>query len=134
MDGTPEPGFQPIGDVLARECGLRGLFGIDCIVRDGVPWPVEVNPRYTASVEVIEWKSGRTALAEHANVFSREPLPIRPLRPIGPIMGKAILFAPQTIEFPADGPWRTPPPLDEPPPFADTPRAGSRIEAGWRML
>jgi len=26
-----------------------------CILRDGVPWPVEINPRYTASVEVLEY-------------------------------------------------------------------------------
>src|SRR5262249_12482523 len=60
IDDPPVPTFALIGEVLAPECGLRGLFGVDCIVHDGVPWPVEVNPRYTASVEVVEWQTGRS--------------------------------------------------------------------------
>lgn len=43
-----------IGDVLARETGLRGLFGCDFIVDQGVPWLTEVNPRYPGSTEIIE--------------------------------------------------------------------------------
>ena len=33
--------------------------------RDGIPWPVEVNPRYTASLEIHELAAGRSLLAEH---------------------------------------------------------------------
>ncbi|HEX8200442.1 MAG TPA: ATP-grasp domain-containing protein, partial [Isosphaeraceae bacterium] len=43
-----------LGDALAAAFGLIGLFGVDLVLRDGFPWPVEVNPRYTASVEVLE--------------------------------------------------------------------------------
>src|SRR5207249_9264748 len=46
--------FWRIGTVLAKAFRLRGLFGVDCVLRDGIPWPVEVNPRYPASVEVLE--------------------------------------------------------------------------------
>jgi predicted ATP-grasp superfamily ATP-dependent carboligase len=43
-----------IGNAVARECGLVGLFGIDAVVNDRDVWPVEINPRYTASIEVLE--------------------------------------------------------------------------------
>src|SRR5262245_27133555 len=36
--------WERLGGVVAAVAGLRGLFGVDAIVRDGVPWPVEVNP------------------------------------------------------------------------------------------
>ena len=46
--------FRHLGEVVAHHFGLRGLFGIDAILAGDEPWPVEVNPRYTASVEVVE--------------------------------------------------------------------------------
>lgn len=64
--------FARLGQVLAEGFGLRGLFGVDCVLHDGVPWPVEVNPRYTASVEVIERATGIAALALHRSVFEPE--------------------------------------------------------------
>ena len=44
-----------LGVVLAQRHDLRGLFGVD-LVRDrsGDWWPVEVNPRYVASADVLE--------------------------------------------------------------------------------
>ncbi len=43
-----------LGETLARSFALVGIFGVDLVLRGGIPWPVEVNPRYTASVEVVE--------------------------------------------------------------------------------
>src|SRR5205085_1119619 len=54
--GAAERGaWLRLGRTVAAFAGLRGVFGIDASVDDGVPWPVEVNPRYTASVEVLEY-------------------------------------------------------------------------------
>jgi len=54
------------------------------------------------------------------------------------IVGKAILFARETVTFPTDGPWQAtlgdPPGLWEIPRFADLPHAGERIEAGRPIL
>jgi uncharacterized protein len=53
----PEPAGRQIadtGDHIAFEFGLRGLFGIDFLLEGEVAWPTEVNPRYTASVEIYE--------------------------------------------------------------------------------
>jgi predicted ATP-grasp superfamily ATP-dependent carboligase len=54
-----------LGAVLAGGFELAGLFGVDYILADGEPWLLEVNPRYTASVELIELALGRSVLREH---------------------------------------------------------------------
>jgi predicted ATP-grasp superfamily ATP-dependent carboligase len=131
-------------EALSSEKRLRGLFGVDFILRDGIPWPVEVNPRYTASVEVLEYALGLSALAWHRHAFDRGA-PCPPASPASDgILGKAILFARASLRFPADGPWK--PTLDQlskptvaarlrqPPAFADIPHAGQPIEAGRPIL
>jgi predicted ATP-grasp superfamily ATP-dependent carboligase len=62
---TLESKLRVLGDALTSVLGLIGWFGIDYVLRDGEPWPVEVNPRYTASLEIHELASGRSLLAEH---------------------------------------------------------------------
>jgi predicted ATP-grasp superfamily ATP-dependent carboligase len=133
-----------IGDAFARGwifaagSGLRGLFGVDCIVRDGIPWPVEVNPRYTASVEVLEYGAGVPAMALHRAVFDPgAPSPSARSAAAG-VVGKAILFARAPLVFPDDGPWsatlRSPGPIEEMPDFADIPPAGERIQSRRPIL
>jgi len=129
-----------LGNVLAAGCGLRGLFGVDGVLRDGAFWPVEVNPRYTASVEVLEYATGVPALGWHRAAFTPGDAAVPPPAH-GPLIrrvGKAILFAPKNIVFRADGPWcaelLAPPPLTEVPAFADVPAAGEPIAAGRPVL
>jgi predicted ATP-grasp superfamily ATP-dependent carboligase len=132
--------FVGLGSALVGGCGLRGLFGVDCVLRDGVPWPVEVNPRYTASVEVLEYATGIAAVDLHRRAFDPAvPFVARhaPARQ-APSIGKAILFACAALNFPPDGPWlpavRTPGPVEELPAFADIPRPGEPIKAGRPIL
>jgi uncharacterized protein len=54
-----------LGDRLASAFGLLGWFGVDYVLCHGIPWPVEVNPRYTASVELHELATGQPFLPEH---------------------------------------------------------------------
>jgi predicted ATP-grasp superfamily ATP-dependent carboligase len=136
--------WSGLGDVVARFAGLRGLFGVDAVECDGVPWPVEVNPRYTASVEVLEYATGAAALALHRCEFD-EPgtSPTHPWPPweqdeAPSIIGKAIYYAPKPLTFADDGPWRDV--LDDPrevaerPRFADIPPAGHPFAAGRPVL
>jgi predicted ATP-grasp superfamily ATP-dependent carboligase len=101
---------------------------------------VEINPRYTASVEVLEFATHLPALACHAHVFIHGQLASSPspALPSDQRIGKAILFARDDLHFPADGPWmamlRSPTPVREMPVFADVPAAGERIEAGRPIL
>ncbi len=132
--------LERLGSVLAEGCGLRGILGVDFILRDGLPWPVEVNPRYTASVEVLEYALGFSALTLHRAVFDPTAPALRP----PPVLrdstwiGKAILFARAPLTFPTDGPWRSTlqsgPVPHQVPTFADIPCAGQLIEAGSPIL
>lgn len=100
-----EAELRQVGRVLGRELGLLGLFGIDFVLAGGVPWVVEVNPRYTASVEVLERATGRLFLAEHARAFGAAT-GAPPGRPCAAVVGKAILFAGRSGRFPAGLAWR----------------------------
>ena len=57
--------LRAIGQTLSSSFALAGWFGVDFILHDGRPWPVEVNPRYVASIEVLELAMGRSLMAEH---------------------------------------------------------------------
>jgi predicted ATP-grasp superfamily ATP-dependent carboligase len=70
-----QPAPEELGRLLASACFLEGLFGVDGILRDGLFFPVEINPRYTASVEVLEYASGISLLKGHAHVFTHGRLP-----------------------------------------------------------
>lgn len=137
-DMIQRPSLDELGHLLASQCSLTGLFGIDGMLREGVFWPVEINPRYTASVEVLEYAMEIPMLRWHAHVFSHGRLPSLPDLPIGRRIGKAILFAREDLHFPANGPWMTescsPKPVSELPVFADIPAAGEHIEAGKPIL
>jgi predicted ATP-grasp superfamily ATP-dependent carboligase len=127
-----------VGEALGKRCNLAGLFGVDGVLAGGHFWPVEVNPRYTASVEVVEYATGLRALAWHRLAFDRNA-PEPSAHPMNSgFVGKAILFAPDDLTFPADGPWlselRSPTPLELPPAFADIPAAGEVIPRGRPIL
>lgn len=124
--------LQRLGQVLAKGCGLLGLFGVDFIVRDGSPYCIEINPRYTASVEVVEHACGVAALGLHRRAFDPASTAAPTLPATRGSLGKAILFARQALTFPERGPWcdGVHSPLHEFPPFADIPMAGEPIEAG----
>jgi predicted ATP-grasp superfamily ATP-dependent carboligase len=93
---------------LARRFGLRGLNGLDYVVAAGIPRIIEVNPRYTASMELLEEISGRDFFDLHfravdgrlprAGEFAvggdsgrRRRAPVR-------FLGKGILYADRDLE------------------------------------
>ena len=65
LDPRRHASLTRIGEVLAREFDLRGLFGVDFIDDGAEPWPIEVNPRYTASIEVLERALSFSAVGWH---------------------------------------------------------------------
>lgn len=105
-----------------------GIWGVDLLVTDCSCPVLEVNPRYTASVEVIEHTTGQAAFGPTPGVRPRN----------SPVVGKGIYYAPCPVTFPASGPW------DESlaraadvwhrPDFADLPHPGDRIEPGQPVL
>jgi uncharacterized protein len=120
--------LERIGSVLGGQCNLLGLFGVDFILAEGRPWVVEVNPRYTASIEVIELATGTAAIADHARAFGGTAANSCGNK-WGPVVGKAILYAERSHVF--HGLPEIPEPNLR---FADVPAVGSAIEAGWPIL
>jgi predicted ATP-grasp superfamily ATP-dependent carboligase len=95
-----------LGNRLGMAFGLVGWFGVDYILLDGIPWPVEINPRYTASIEIHELASasGRPLLHEHRRACEGWPDPQDPddrsgSRPRS-VIAKEILYAPRRVTVP----------------------------------
>lgn len=90
-----------MGTALTERAKLVGLFGLDLILDDQRVWLIEINPRYTASVELLEWSQGRSFLALHRAIFDRAHATNTPSwKPLAGILGKAILRASEDCTFP----------------------------------
>lgn len=110
---------------LANECQLQGIIGVDFINDEyGIPWILEVNPRYTASVEILELSSQQSFLEKSGNESRLPPLNERP------IVMKLIVYAPRSVvigdltRLASTDVWKLPR-------IADIPAPGSQIQAGW---
>jgi predicted ATP-grasp superfamily ATP-dependent carboligase len=93
-----ETQWQRIGECLTERFSLRGLFGVDAVVQDDTVWPVEVNPRYTASMELLERNLTLSIAQLHYDTCleGRPPAPRVPATESqASLWGKAILFAPR---------------------------------------
>jgi predicted ATP-grasp superfamily ATP-dependent carboligase len=131
-----------LGEVLSSDLGLLGLVGVDCILQDQTVWTVEINPRYTASVEILEHACGRSFLADHVAIFrpGSEPQPSQSGPTSAPteskFLGKAILYARESITVPVTGPWTKyrHQAIEDMPHFADIPHPGEQITAGAPVL
>jgi predicted ATP-grasp superfamily ATP-dependent carboligase len=90
-----------LGQLLAEACHLRGIFGVDFILHDDRSHVVEVNPRYTASIEVLERCLGLRALTWHRLEF--DPVAATPVPGDAgrPCCIKAILYAERRFVAPA---------------------------------
>ena len=125
-----------IGDTLADRFKLRGLFGVDFILEGDRVWTIEVNPRYPASAEVIEWATGVSPLAAHAAEWGGRSTTIVDKAGEDAHFCKAILFSRRQIAID----WK----LNELfpdircaptwPASSDLPRVGTRIEKGHPVL
>jgi predicted ATP-grasp superfamily ATP-dependent carboligase len=91
--------LQAFGSALADSLGLVGLFGVDFILSGDVRvWPIEVNPRYPASVEILERVLGISAVDIHVSACRDGVLPDAiPLARAQRIAGKVILYAPRAM-------------------------------------
>lgn len=121
-----------IGEVLAHEFHLRGLVGVDFILNAAGVWPVEVNPRLTASVEVLERVCGLDAVQMHATACEQGRLPIAASRTLGRVAGKRIVFASTRLRIPIS--WAQAMDASDKtrwPELADIPPSGAMIESGW---
>lgn len=93
--------FHQIGACLAAEFQLVGLFGVDAIINEAGVWPLEVNPRYPASAEVLEPAYVFSAIRLHADACTGGQLPSSVTTVAQCTAGKAILFSSTENRVPA---------------------------------
>ena len=104
-----------------------------------IPWPVEVNPRYTASVEIHELASGRPLLPEHRAACEGSDRagggPRGKRAAATQVAGKWIVYAPQPMVIP-ESTWDEGVAADPGvvPAIADIPAPGTSIEAGEPVM
>jgi predicted ATP-grasp superfamily ATP-dependent carboligase len=115
--------FELVGQILAAEFQLTGLFGVDAIMNDAGVWPVEINPRYTASVEVLEKSLGIGAVEMHITACRNGSLPKQIPTTASFIVGKLVHFA--NCDFTVTQDLR-----NSLPGIADVPQLGTRINQG----
>jgi predicted ATP-grasp superfamily ATP-dependent carboligase len=94
---------ERIGQVVCavtREFHLVGVNGIDFILKEKTVYPIEVNPRYTASMELVERAYGLNIFATHLEACqgSLPDFDLLASPDIG-YFGKAIHFASQALIF-----------------------------------
>ncbi|HET8945647.1 MAG TPA: ATP-grasp domain-containing protein [Candidatus Polarisedimenticolia bacterium] len=116
--------------VVTGRFGLRGLNGLDYVLAPDGPAFLEVNPRFTASMEILEEMAGVSFFDLHLEaVDGRLPGPERsgsrgnPAGSASAWMGKRILYAEGAVEAPEPG-------VLEPLGVRDRPHRGERFEAG----
>ncbi|HET6883839.1 MAG TPA: ATP-grasp domain-containing protein [Pirellulales bacterium] len=124
-----------VGRFLAAEFDLRGLFGVDLVLTPDGVWTIEVNPRYTASVEVLERALGFNAVGIQIAACREQRLPV--LEECNDrLVGKFVVYSehPQQIttamtqallDRNIGRPW---------PIVADVPRPATYIDAGQPLL
>jgi len=130
----PEPvlsgQLQAIGQELARRFSLVGLFGVDLVLAQQRLWVIEVNPRFPASVEVLERACGFQAVRIHVEACRNGRLPPQPAISTT-WCGKTILTARADLVVPAAiSKLDAPADLKTWPAVADIPAPGTHIRAG----
>src|SRR5262245_6099528 len=84
--------IRSIAGALTRAFGLRGVNGFDFVLRGARPVVVEVNPRYCASMELIERATGCSIFALHVDACQGRLPTTLPPAPAG-VWGKRIVYA-----------------------------------------
>jgi predicted ATP-grasp superfamily ATP-dependent carboligase len=125
---NPDAGLLESLNVLAttltQAFGLVGLNGIDFIVNGEQLSILEVNPRDSASMELVEEAEAWPLLLWHTAGCRRQALPVLPGRHDRNVFGKAMVYArrdgllPDTTQWLAKG-------------RRDVPHAGGPIHAGF---
>ncbi len=100
---------QRIATLLTREFGLVGVNGIDFILTNGQVCLLEVNPRYSSSMELIERAYQLSIFDVHVRAVSNGKLPDFELsskaQPANGCYAKAILYADKDSQAPETQAW-----------------------------
>jgi len=112
---------------IADAFGLIGANGVDFIACDGMAYPIEVNPRWCGSMELVERAYGVSIFEAHAEACAAGRLPrfdLAQARHGTGAVGKAIVFAREDVTIGDTDAWLTDDTVH------DVPHAAERIAAG----
>jgi uncharacterized protein len=115
-----------LAQYLTQVYGLVGLNGIDFILDEDRLYATEVNPRYSASMELMERAYDLPMFDIHLQAVKKGILPEFPLERlmhVNKVCGKAIIFADRDGKTPATKHWQRQGILD-------IPRQGEDIRSG----
>ena len=116
-----------LAQAVAEDFGLVGVNGIDFIACGGVPYAIEVNPRWCSSMELVERAYGLSVFEAHAAACEVGALPAFDLasaRRGAGAAGKAVVFARLDVTVGETRAWLADASV------RDVPRPGARISAG----
>jgi predicted ATP-grasp superfamily ATP-dependent carboligase len=129
-----------LSQVVTEEFGLVGVNGIDFINDGARAVAIEVNPRWSASMELVERAYGLSVFAAHAAACAGGALPdfdLAAARRNARAFGKAVIFAKRDVVIGDTSDWARPVLPDQPGlpdlpdlEIADVPHPGERIAAG----
>ena len=113
-----------LGKVLRSEFGMTDLYGVDLLLDGEKLWTIEINPRYTAAVEVVERAYGISVFDSTEQQQGHS------------CVGKVVLFAkaPLVISEETNHLFMQQAGRIAWPEIADIPVAGSEIAAGQPVL
>ena len=93
--------LERLGSTLANSFSLVGVWGVDFVWSDDGLWPIEINPRYTASMEIIERACGPSIVGLHIAACRDRTLPNAWPQPGSNFRwhGKQVVYAESDIEI-----------------------------------
>ena len=126
LDDNPQlaDSARALAQAVAEAFGLVGVNGVDFMVRDGMPVAVEVNPRYSASMELVERAHGFSVFGAHAAACTTGELPRLSVAATATAVGKSIVYARHDVTCGDTKVW-----LDDVN-IRDVPHPGEYIPAG----
>jgi predicted ATP-grasp superfamily ATP-dependent carboligase len=137
VDDTLFESVRALSFAVSDEFGLAGVNGIDFIHDGSAAMAIEVNPRWSASMELVERAYGLSVFGAHASACANGALPdfdLAAARCHARAFGKAVVFARRDVVIGDTRRWprRDLPGRPDRPglEIADVPHPGERIAAG----
>jgi predicted ATP-grasp superfamily ATP-dependent carboligase len=97
--------LQRAAGEIASYFGLRGAASADFMYDRGRLWFLEINPRISASFELVEQLYGVNIFSLHLDALEGRLPPKRGGLLNGPFRGKGIIYSPANLTAPDTGEW-----------------------------
>ena len=126
-DDVPLRAATELAAAVTEEFGLVGVNCVDFVARDSAPLAIEVNPRWSSSMELVERAYGLSVFGAHAVACRDGALPdfdLAAARRSARAWGKGIVYARHDVDVGDTSGWLAGRDI------RDVPHPGERIPAG----